>query len=66
MRFMDLKDTCFNRNLLAKTKREMQTALRAVLIQDLATKMLDQQDVRARHQEVSVNYSKSSHLLWRP
>ena len=57
MRFNDLKDTCFSRNLLAKTKREMQVALRTALLQDLATRMLDQKEVRAQEQLVGVTTS---------
>lgn len=53
MKFADLKDTSFARNLLPKTKREMQTGLRSVLIQDLATRILDQQDVTAQHKQVT-------------
>ncbi|KAK9863593.1 hypothetical protein WJX84_006707 [Apatococcus fuscideae] len=51
MKFSDLKDASTTRNLLPKTKREMQTGLRSLLIQDLATRILDQQDQSAQHQQ---------------
>ena len=52
MKFHDLKHMCFERNLMAKTKREMQTSLRSSFLQDLADRILDRQEVEARQQQV--------------